>query len=133
MTQYIFLYHKKYIFRINFAFFGYTKKQIRWESESYMINIRPISDLKNKYVEIENVVLNDNEIVYLTKNGYGSMVVMSIEKYYEEELQKKAKKVKKQLKADIELEEKQKRNSEIGYLNHEEVIAKARKIIDGKK
>ena len=46
-----------------------------------MINIRPVSDLRNKYPEIENIVLKEDEAVYLTKNGYGSMVVMSIEKY----------------------------------------------------
>lgn len=46
-----------------------------------MINIRPVSDLRNKYPEIEEIVLKEDEAVYLTKNGYGSMVVMSIEKY----------------------------------------------------
>ena len=46
-----------------------------------MINIRPVSDLRNKFPEIENTVLNTGEPVYLTKNGYGSMVVMSIEQY----------------------------------------------------
>ena len=46
-----------------------------------MINIRPVSDLRNKYPEIEELVLKEDEAVYLTKNGYGSMVVMSIEKY----------------------------------------------------
>ena len=46
-----------------------------------MINIRPVSDLRNKYTEIENLVLKEDEPVYLTKNGYGSMVVMSLEKY----------------------------------------------------
>ncbi len=46
-----------------------------------MINIRPVSDLRNKYPEIEELVLNEDEAVYLTKNGYGSMVVMSLEKY----------------------------------------------------
>lgn len=45
-----------------------------------MINIRPVSDLRNKYPEIEQLVLGGEE-VYLTKNGYGSMVVMSIEQY----------------------------------------------------
>ncbi len=48
-----------------------------------MINIRPVSDLRNKYPEIENMVLQENKEVYLTKNGYGSMVVMSLEKYSE--------------------------------------------------
>ena len=46
-----------------------------------MINIRPVSDLRNKYPEIENLVLKEDEAVYLTKNGYGSMVVMSLNKY----------------------------------------------------
>ena len=48
-----------------------------------MINIRPVSDLRNKYPEIEKLVLKENEAVYLTKKGYGSMVVLSIEKYSE--------------------------------------------------
>ena len=47
-----------------------------------MIQIRPVSDLRNKFTEIERVVSN-GEPVYLTKNGYGSMVVMSLEKYAE--------------------------------------------------
>lgn len=46
-----------------------------------MIHIRPVSDLRNKYPEIENLVVTGGEPVYLTKNGYGSMVVMSIEQY----------------------------------------------------
>lgn len=46
-----------------------------------MINIRPVSDLRNKYPEIEELVLKEDEAVYLTKNGYGSMVVMSLQKY----------------------------------------------------
>jgi prevent-host-death family protein len=46
-----------------------------------MINIRPVSDLRNKYPEIEEIVLKSGQPVYLTKNGYGSMVVMSIEQY----------------------------------------------------
>lgn len=46
-----------------------------------MINIRPVSDLRNKFPEIEQTVLASGEPVFLTKNGYGSMVVMSIEQY----------------------------------------------------
>lgn len=45
-----------------------------------MIQIRPISDLRNKFTEIENLV-GEGEAVYLTKNGYGSMVVLSLETY----------------------------------------------------
>lgn len=45
-----------------------------------MIQIRPVSDLRNKFSDIEKIVKN-GEPVYLTKNGYGSMVVISIEEY----------------------------------------------------
>jgi prevent-host-death family protein len=45
-----------------------------------MIQIRPVSDLRNKFPEIEKVV-GGGEPVYLTKNGYGSMVVLSLEAY----------------------------------------------------
>lgn len=45
-----------------------------------MIQIRPVSDLRNKFSEIETVV-NSGEPVYLTKNGYGAMVVLSLEEY----------------------------------------------------
>jgi prevent-host-death family protein len=47
-----------------------------------MMQIRPVSDLRNKFTEIESVV-NRGEPVFLTKNGYGSMVVMSLERYAE--------------------------------------------------
>ena len=46
-----------------------------------MLNIRPVSDLRNKFPEIEETVLTVGEPVILTKNGYGSMVVMSLEMY----------------------------------------------------
>lgn len=45
-----------------------------------MIQIRPVSDLRNKFPEIETLV-NEGNPVYLTKNGYGSMVVLSLELY----------------------------------------------------
>lgn len=85
-----------------------------------MINIRPVSDLRNKYPEIEKLVL-DGEEVYLTKNGYGSMVVMSIEQY-------------SMLKDTLEM-----KLDEADYLakttsermTHEEVFGKLRGSIDG--
>ena len=46
-----------------------------------MNNIRPVSDLRNKFPEIEDVVVNSNAPVFLTKNGYGTMVLMSLEQY----------------------------------------------------
>ncbi len=48
-----------------------------------MIQIRPVSDLRNKFPEIEEIVVKEGTPVFLTKNGYGSMVVMSLEKYAE--------------------------------------------------
>ena len=45
-----------------------------------MIQIKPVSDLRNKFTEIEKLV-NEGTPVYLTKNGYGTMVVLSIEAY----------------------------------------------------
>ncbi len=48
-----------------------------------MIQIRPVSDLRNKFPEIEEIVVKEGQPVYLTKNGYGSMVVLSLEKYAE--------------------------------------------------
>ena len=46
-----------------------------------MINIRPVSDLRNKFPEIEETVIGSNAPVFLTKNSYGTMVLMSIEQY----------------------------------------------------
>ena len=43
-----------------------------------MLQIRPVSDLRNKFPDIEKIV-NAGEPVYLTKNGYGAMV--SLEEY----------------------------------------------------
>ena len=45
-----------------------------------MIQIRPVSDLRNKFPDIERAVVG-GEPVYLTKNGYGAMVVLSLEAY----------------------------------------------------
>ena len=47
-----------------------------------MTQIRPVSDLRNKFSEIETLIAERQAPVFLTKNGYGSMVVMSIEMYH---------------------------------------------------
>lgn len=46
-----------------------------------MPNIRPSSDLRNKYNEISDYCHKTNNPVFLTKNGSGDLVVMSIERY----------------------------------------------------
>ena len=45
-----------------------------------MMQIRPVSDLRNKFTDIEKVV-QSGDPVYLTKNGYGAMVVLSLDAY----------------------------------------------------
>ena len=50
-----------------------------------MPNIRPVSDLRNNFRQISEVCHEEGEPVFLTKNGRGDMVVMSIAQY--EELQ----------------------------------------------
>ena len=46
-----------------------------------MPQIRPVSDLRNNFAEISKIVHETAEPVFLTKNGYGDMVVMRIEAY----------------------------------------------------
>ena len=45
-----------------------------------MLDIRPVSDLRNSFPEIEKAVQSNGHVI-LTKNGYGTMVVLSIEEY----------------------------------------------------
>ena len=46
-----------------------------------MMTIKPVSDLRNHYPEVERTVHETGQPVFLTKNGYGSMVLMSLEQY----------------------------------------------------
>ncbi len=46
--------------------------------------IRPISDLRNKTPEIEEICVKENTPVFITKNGTGHLVVMS-QKLFEEQ------------------------------------------------
>lgn len=45
-----------------------------------MPQIRPITDLRNTN-EISEICHKKNEPVFITKNGYGDLVIMSIETY----------------------------------------------------
>jgi prevent-host-death family protein len=49
--------------------------------------IRPISDLRNNFTTISEIVHSDKEPVFLTKNGIGDLVVMSLD-YYDQQLAK---------------------------------------------
>ena len=85
-----------------------------------MINIRPISDLRNNFTELEKEV-KSGQPVFLTKNGYGTMVLMSIEEY-----SRLTDQVERKLdEADIQAE-----NTDI-RLSHEEVFGDLRKKING--
>jgi prevent-host-death family protein len=46
--------------------------------------IRPVSDLRNKTPEIEEICVKENRPVFITKNGTGHLVVMS-QKLFEEQ------------------------------------------------
>lgn len=46
-----------------------------------MPSIRPSSDLRNKYNEISDFCHKYAEPVYITKNGHGDLVIMSIETF----------------------------------------------------
>jgi prevent-host-death family protein len=83
--------------------------------------IRPVSDLRNNFSEISRQVHDTNEPVYLTRNGRGDMVVMSMEAYeqnrYESEVYLKLR------EAEIEAKSTTRRHS------LEEVMDSMEKII----
>lgn len=64
-----------------------------------MPQIIPIKDLKNT-AEISDMCHNAEEPIYITKNGYGDMVIMSIE-IYEDTMRRIA------MYHDIEISEQQ--------------------------
>lgn len=86
-----------------------------------MIQIRPVSDLRNKFPEIESIV-NEGNPVYLTKNGYGSMVVLSLEEYA---------RLTDVIETKLDEAEIQAKTS-TDRLSHATVFTNARKVIRGK-
>lgn len=86
-----------------------------------MIQIRPVSDLRNRFAEIENTV-RTGEPVYLTKNGYGTMVVMSIEAYS---------RLTDSVETAPDLADEIAKGTEIRY-SHEEMFSMLREKINGK-
>lgn len=93
-----------------------------------MINIRPVSDLRNKYLEIEDIVLKENQEVYLTKNGYGTMVVMSIQKF--ETLMTEAE-YSKYIENALDEADKETEDPNAKYYTEEEIFSKMRRITNG--
>lgn len=85
-----------------------------------MIDIRPVSDLRYKFAEIEKTV-KDGHHVYLTKNGYGTMVLMSIEEYS---------RLSDPVEMALDQADKQAESSS-RRLSAEEVFSAARKAVNG--
>lgn len=87
--------------------------------EDTMIQIRPVSDLRNKFSEIEEIVTSSQSPVFLTKNGYGSMVVMSLEAY---------ERVSENIEACLDVADAQAESTD-KRLSHDEVFPNVRKRI----
>ena len=71
-----------------------------------MPQIIPIKDLKNT-AEISEMCHKINEPIYVTKNGYGDMVIMSMEVYEKQ-------KQREQIYRDLEIAEEQIEQGAIG-------------------
>lgn len=85
-----------------------------------MIQIRPVSDLRNKFPDVEKAVAC-GEPVYLTKNGYGSMVVLSLEAYS---------RLTDGVEIDLDMADKAAKEDDRRY-THEEVFSKLRRRVNG--
>ena len=85
-----------------------------------MIQIRPVSDLRNKFPDVEKAVAC-GEPVYLTKNGYGAMVVLSLEAYS---------KLTDGIEASLDRADNAAEEDDRRY-THEEVFSELRRRING--
>ncbi len=72
-----------------------------------MPQIRPITDLRNT-TEISELCHSKNEPIFITKNGYGDLVVMSMETY-------ESMHADKEIDRDIELAEAEYAENGIAY------------------
>ena len=89
-----------------------------------MPQIRPVSDLRNKFTDISRVIHETSEPIFLTKNGYGDMVVMSIEAY--EKLQ-----FQNEVYFKLKEAELQAKSTDMRY-SHEQVFGNLRKKLQDK-
>ena len=89
-----------------------------------MPQIRPVSDLRNNFAEISRIVHETSEPVFLTKNGYGDMVVMSFQAY--EKLQFESEIYFKLKEAELQAKQTNQRFS------HKEVFDSIRQAIQQK-
>ena len=94
------------------------------------MNIRPVSDLRNKYPEIEQSVLREDEAVYLTKNGYGSMVLISMERY---EKLTREERYNEYVERILDESEESAKNPNRKTYTHEEIKEKIRRLLNGEE
>jgi len=80
-----------------------------------MPNIFPISDLRNNLDDISKTAHESSEPVFLTKDGYGDLVVMSMKSYEEKQFESEI--YLKLKEAEFEAKSTDKR------LSHEEVFS----------
>lgn len=71
--------------------------------------IRPVSDLRNNFADISKTVHETAQPVFLTKNGYGDMVVLSMEAFenlqFESEVYFKLQEAEREAEREAELTE----------------------------
>jgi prevent-host-death family protein len=87
--------------------------------------IKPISDLRNKSNEISKLAKESNEPIYITKNGEGDLVVMSMNHYSKMQL-------KLDLLSKLSVAQKQKSAGDTGN-NLKQVMSKIRIMINEQK
>ena len=68
--------------------------------------IRPVSDLRNNFADISKTVHETAQPVFLTKNGYGDMVVMSMEAFEKLQFESEVYFKLKELEREAELTDK---------------------------
>ena len=84
------------------------------------MNIRPVSDLRNHYSDVEREV-GESGPVFLTKNGYGSLVVMNMDQYEY---------LVGGVEDALDAADRQAAASEVRY-THDEVFGSIRRAING--
>ena len=84
------------------------------------MNIRPVSDLRNHYPDVEREVEQEGP-VFLTKNGRGSMVVMSFEQY---------KRLNETIESALDISDHQAASMQLRY-THDDVFGSVRNMLNG--
>ena len=92
---------------------------------AFMPIIKPISDLRNKSNEISKLVHESSEPIFITKNGEGDMVLMSMANYSKLQL-------KLDLLGKLSIAQKQRAEGDNGT-SLKEVMSNIRNIINENK